>query len=166
MRARAVWRHRRGLTLIELAVAMALLVMLATLAIPSFAEMLQRQRLHAAAETLAADLAEARMRAAERARTLHITTAAGDGACWAIATGTDCDCRIAQACRIKAGQLGEFKGVSWNAVEPTTFTAEGQGQGALELRNARGQVLRLEVLPMGRARLCSPGGADPRHPAC
>lgn len=159
-------RLGRGLTLVELAIALVLVVTLAVLALPSFSDLMQRQRLRAAAETLAADMAEARLRAAERAKTLHITTAAGDDACWGITTGPNCDCRIAQPCRIKPGRLAEFKGVDWGATEATAFTPEGQGAGSLELRNAKGQVLRLEVSPMGRTRLCSPGGADPRHPAC
>jgi type IV fimbrial biogenesis protein FimT len=64
-------RRYAGLTLIELCAVLAVLALLSALALPSLGHRLDRQRLHAAAETLAADLADARFEAARRGQPLH-----------------------------------------------------------------------------------------------
>ena len=159
-------RRAGGLTLVELAVAIAILVTTATLAVPWLAEQAARQRVRAAAEALASDLQEARFAAAQRGATVHLTFAAGPSWCWAQSTTPDCDCRVTQACRTRVVADSDHRGVQLVQATTARFAADGTGQGSAELRSARGHLLRVEVGALGRARLCSPGGADPRHPAC
>lgn len=159
-------RTRRGLTLIELAVVMALLVTLATLALPSMVDTLARHRVRAAGEALVAEMADARFAAAQRQHAMHVGFATGADWCWALATAPACDCRVPQACRVKAMGAAQFKGVDLQASQDVQFEPGGRGSGHAELKSSRGHVLRAEVGPSGRPRLCAPGGVVPGVPAC
>ncbi len=152
-------RAAKGLTLIELAVVIALLVTLATLAIPSFADQLARHRARAAGEALLAELRETRYDAAQRQQTMHVSFAAGADWCWAVTQSAGCDCRVPQSCRVKAVGAAHFKGVELIAGDDARFEPAGTGSGHAELRSSRGHVLRVEVSPLGRSRLCAPGVA-------
>lgn len=166
IRSRRGVARAAGFTLVELAVAMAMLATLATLAYPSLAEWLAKRRVVAAAETLAGDLGDARLLAAQKARTVHVNFSSADAPCWALATSDGCDCRVPQACRLKARRLGEFRGVSLTGPASAQFSADGLGEGAAELRSARGHLLRVQVSRLGRANICAPVGGEARYPAC
>jgi type IV fimbrial biogenesis protein FimT len=160
----------RGLTLIELMVTLGLLAVLASLALPSFGAHLTRQRLKAAAEALAADLAEARLLAAQRGSPLHVHFDAGADWCWTVATASGCGCAGAQpACLLKTVAGRDHPGVALvqghdALFDPASGTAVGQGSA--ELRTARGERLRVELSRLGRARICSPGASLAAYPAC
>lgn len=155
-----------GLTLVELAVVIVLMAISATVAVPWFADQIARQRLRAAAEALAVDLQEVRHAAAHQGRPLHLSFAGGPDWCWARTTTPDCDCKVPQPCRSRAVGPADHRGVLLTTAQNASFDPTGTGRGSAELHSSRGQVLRVEVGPMGRTRICSPGGADPRLPAC
>jgi type IV fimbrial biogenesis protein FimT len=159
-------RRAAGLTLVELAVVLSLLAATATVAMPWFADQLARHRLRATAEALVGDLQEARFAAAQRGATMHLTFSTGTAWCWTLASSADCDCRIVQACRTRHVDGAEHRGVQLVSAQTASFSATGSGQGLAELRSPRGHALRVEVGALGRARLCSPEGSDPRYPAC
>ncbi len=166
MRRTGTTRSTRGLTLIELAVVIALVVTLVTLAVPGFADHLARHRLRAAGQALLAEMQEARYAAAQRQQTLHLSFAGGADACWSLALAPGCDCRVAQRCRLRAVPLAQYKGVELVDWEDAHFESTGTGAGHAALRSSRGHVLRVEVSPLGRSRLCSPGQAQPGVPGC
>ena len=85
-------RRRRGLTLLELSIVMAVLAILGALAVPSMAERLAGERLLSAASMYAADIADARHEAARRGQPLHVQASAGPAWCWAVATHAPCAC--------------------------------------------------------------------------
>jgi len=150
-------RQVRGLTLIEVVIALAVLVLLLTLALPSFDGQLQRQRLKATAQTLAADLAEARFEAAQRGQPLFIGIHGGADWCWAVTTTSGCGCQQPQACRLKVVSGAEVPGISLHPAPEITFDPGGSGLPAvLLLHSERGQTLRVELSPMGRVRVCAP----------
>jgi type IV fimbrial biogenesis protein FimT len=158
---------RRGLTLLELVIALAILAIVATLALPSFGAGAERTRLRLAAETLASDLAEARFEAAKAGRALHLPAQAGPAWCWAVATTPDCGCAAAAPCQLKAERAASHAGVTLVEVRAASFDPGGAatGGGAL-LRSGRGEELRVELSPLGRPRVCAPGGAVVGYPAC
>ena len=95
-----------GVTLIELMMGLAVLAILGALALPAMGSRLERQRLAMAAETLAADLTEARFEAARRGVGMQmnaLTSADGKQWCWTVAPAAasvapDCACALTRSC--------------------------------------------------------------------
>ncbi|MBX3603053.1 MAG: pilus assembly protein FimT [Rubrivivax sp.] len=166
-------RRALGLTLIELCMTLAVLAVLGALALPSFATRLDRQRLYTAAETLAADLADARFEAARRGQALHLVPqGSADAWCWAVATAPGCACGQPQACALKTVSATEHPGVRLLEARSVALAAEGLpvevGVAAL-LESRRGERLQVAISPAGRTRICAPGGArdaSARYPRC
>jgi type IV fimbrial biogenesis protein FimT len=161
-------RAARGLTLLELVIMLAVLVVLGTLSVPTIGARLARQRLDAAAEQLAADLANARFEAARRGQVLHLQTSAGTDWCWAVATTADCGCAAIQACQLQRVPATAHRGVrlvaGWAARLEPAGTSEPTSVATFE--SGHGDRLRVDLLALGRARICSAAGPTNRYPAC
>ncbi len=67
------WRARRGFTLIELLVGLAVVAVIATLAVPSFRDMIEMQRLRGTNAQLVTDLQFARSEAVSRQDVVGVT---------------------------------------------------------------------------------------------
>ena len=159
---------QRGLTLLEITIALALLAVLGAVAVPSLGARLDQQRLHSAAEALVADVNEARFEAARQGRALHIVMQTGEPWCWAVATQENCLCGQAQACELRSAQQRDHGGVRLLAGQTLHLAANGQagGFGSATLESRRGNRLRVDVPLLGRPRICTLGGAATRYPAC
>ena len=159
-----------GLTLIELMVALGMLAVLMTLAVPSFGSIMARQKLKAAAEDLAMDLAEMRFQATQRGTTMHLHFSSGPNWCYALALSSGCDCRVSQACQLKTVRSSDRPGVLLVDSEDAAFAPlDGQvgAHGHATLQTTDGtQRLRVTVGPLGRARLCALGPAVSGYPVC
>jgi type IV fimbrial biogenesis protein FimT len=161
-------KKSRGLTLIELMIALAMLAVVASLAVPSFGAAADRTRLKAAAETLAADFADARLEAAQRGRPLHVAFSAGPGWCWAVAATPGCGCDQAQRCQLKverAADHGQIELVDARDARLDPSGPAAAGASAL-FRSAHGESLRVDLAPLGRAVICAPAAPVPGYPAC
>ena len=155
-RDRRPLRRGLGLTLLELAVALAVLALLVSMAVPSMASALQRHRLLAAAAHLAADVAEARHEAARSGLAVHLQPQAGADWCWSVARNPGCDCRLQQPCALRHSLARDHRGVDLLAAAPTRLDPQGMAQPAqLALLRAGDLALRVDVPAMGRARVCS-----------
>lgn len=160
---------RRGVTLIELMIALAIMVVLLSLALPSMLSGLQRQRLKGAAESLAADLNEARFEAARRGVNVHFGFTPGAEWCYAASVAPGCDCKSRQPCQIKAVRSEDHRHVGLVDAQGTMFTPDSGARtsgGTALLQSPGGDRLRVELSGMGRARICAPDGAMPGYPAC
>lgn len=151
---------RRGLTLIELAVALALTAMLVGMALPGFGAMVERHRLRSAAEDLAADLAEARDEAARRGSAVHVEFRTGDQWCYALALQPGSGCDGAQ--RLKTVRATEYPGLSLVDAQALVLDAGGasalSASGSVRFASRNGDQLRVRLTPLGRAALCAPAG--------
>lgn len=158
----------RGLTLIELAVILAVLAVLGSLAVPSLQARVQRERLHSLATHLASDLAEARFEAARSGRTVHVSATPGADWCWAVSAQPGCTCGQTASCADKLVRASEHPGMSLLAAAAVSIDAQGQVQGRLgaRLASARGDELQVDLQPLGRARICTRQGPSIRFPSC
>jgi type IV fimbrial biogenesis protein FimT len=157
-----------GFTLVELMLALAVLAILATLALPTFGGALERHRLRAAAEGLAADIAEARFEAARRGSALHLSFRTGESWCYAVATAAGCDCRRAQACQLKTVRADDLPGVQLAQAQDLRLEPDGTPGGPADaLWHARGgERLSVSATPLGRPRICSPDAGLAPYPRC
>lgn len=169
--ARARRRRRtRGLTLIELVIALGICAVLMSLAVPSFGQYLQRQRLKAAAQGLELDLREARFEAARRGSALFVSFQGGADWCYTLSTSADCDCHVQQACRLKVTRGSDLRGVQLLeartvSFDPATGQADQAGQTAV-WASTGGERVKVSVGAMGRPAVCTTEGSLPPFPAC
>lgn len=155
---------RRGATLVEAAVVVAIVAVLAAVATPSLQSLIQARRLDATATQLAADIQLARSQALARHEPVRLSLPAGAG-CWVIHTGGPAPgCTVAEA--IKSVQLAPADGVrlASNAgsllFDPVLGTSTPTA--TLRLADPRGREVRHVVNVLGRTRSCA---TDPSLPA-
>jgi type IV fimbrial biogenesis protein FimT len=163
-------RRPHGLTLIELMIGLGIAAVLMSLAVPSFQGYLQRNRLKAAAQGLELDLREARFEAARRSQPLHLVFKPGTEWCYAIATRPDCDCHVAQPCRLKTVRGRDLRGVqlleSHDArFDPASGTADLAGTAAL-WQAGQAERVRVSLSALGRPAVCVLDGSLPPLPGC
>lgn len=161
-------RWSQGLTMVELVIALAVMAVLGTLAVPSLVSRLDQQRLSTTAELLVSDIHEARFEAARQGRSLHIVMQPGNGWCWAVATSASCACGQAQACELRSARGPDHAGVVLVGGQNLQLLPTGQAQaaGSALLESRSGQQLRVEVQSMGRARICLARGASHQYSPC
>jgi len=163
-------RRARGLTLIELMMVLAVCAVLMSLAVPSFAQYLQRQRLKAAAQGLELDLHEARFEAARRGSALYVSFRDGPDWCYTLSLSAGCDCRVQQSCRLKATRGSELRGVQLLAArelrfDPVTGQVDAPGMAAL-WTGPSGERVQVSVGALGRPASCTLQGTLPPLPSC
>ena len=163
-------RRPQGLTLIELMIGLSIAAVLMSLAVPSFQAYLQRNRLKAAAQGLELDLREARYESARRSQPLHLVFKGGTDWCYAITTAPDCDCHVAQACRLKTVRGRDLRGVqlleSHDArFDPASGTADFSGTAAL-WQASQAERVRVTLSALGRPSVCVLDGSLPPLPGC
>jgi type IV fimbrial biogenesis protein FimT len=158
----------RGVTLLELIVCMAILAVLGTLALPSMHDRLSRERLSNAAEALAGDLSDARFEAARRGAPLHIELSLGADWCWSVAAAPGCACGPPQSCQLKAVRAADHPGVRLVSGRGAMLDAQGVSSTPLgaTFDSAMDESVRVDLLALGRARVCSLHGSSKRYPPC
>ena len=171
---------QRGLTLVELAVAVAVAAVLASSAGPSLADFIAARRLDGVATQLATDIQFVRTDAVARNQPLRLSFfATAEGSCYLVHTGATAQCScpatVAAQCsgdavQLKAVQLpaGERIAVSANAASILFDPLHGTSSPTATLRvvGTNGRAVHHIVNLMGRVRSCSPLGAMPGYRAC
>ncbi len=165
-----------GVTLIELMMGLAVLAILGALALPAMGSRLERQRLALAAETMAADLTEARFEAARRGLGMQLQalgSADGTQWCWLVApasggTRADCGCAQTRSCGHRSVAATDHPGVKMKQGRQVLLSADGAAVAstAAVFESPRGDRLQVDMLALGRARICSPAALVGRYPAC
>ncbi|MGZ8259556.1 MAG: GspH/FimT family pseudopilin [Caldimonas sp.] len=171
--------RQRGLSLLEVAIVVAIIAIVGATAVLSFTALFDSRRLDGAATRLAADVQFVRGEAIARNRTLRLSIAAGaDASCWIVHTGSAADCSCAapgaacsgDALAIRSVVLpnAERVGVAGNVASIAFDPLHGTSTptGTLRLTDARGRSIHHVVNVLGRVRSCSPGGAVAGYPTC
>lgn len=167
--------HRQGgISLIELALVLAISAILLTIAAPAFTGMLDSHRLSSATSALHAHLYQARSEAIKRNQRVRVSFATSEGgASWCFGMGSDsaCDCMEAGSCLLggkeRTVSSAAYPGV---LIDPHIsspgdhFTFESVRwimagtYGHVRFATATGKQTRVIVSRMGRMRTCSPAG--------
>jgi type IV fimbrial biogenesis protein FimT len=173
-------RPQHGLTLLELAIVVAITAIVAATAAPSFTALIDTRRLDGAATRLAADIQLARSEAIARNQPLRLSLLTDTGAsCWIVHSGAPADCRCsddagavcgAGARTIKSVVLASSERVSvaGNVASIVFDPLHGTSTptGTLRLVGARGGAVHHVVNVVGRVRSCSPEGTVPGYSPC
>jgi type IV fimbrial biogenesis protein FimT len=161
--------------LLELAIALAIAVLLAAMAVPSLNELVTRQRLHAAAEHLRADVALARREAGNRGMPVHRVFRPGSSWCYLLATDPGADCRQDAPPAPGSGVIKRVRGADQPGVlllAAQAMTVDSRtggspgGGGSAQFAISTGQQLLVRLGPLGHASLCASGAPLPGTPAC
>lgn len=161
--AAPAWRPDRGLTLIELLVAVAIIALSATLAAPDIATMVASYKVRTAAEGLLNGLNYARAEAIRRNSAVSFALAPGG---WSVA-------QVSPATSLQTHTSSDAVAVtSDNAAGSVTFLPTGMVQAGSQLRQLTvasavdaADTRRINVFGGGLIRMCDPGvtaAADPR----
>ncbi len=153
---------QKGVTLIEVLVGLFLLVIAGMLAMPSFSEYLERQRLKAAAEGLASSLNLARSESLAQQRFMYVQLA-GQGSerwCYAVSPEAKCDCFSAGCEAVQRSDSTRLTGVTLGSTSRSTFrfnwkngSATGANGTASFVGQKSGQQLCVVLSNLGRVRI-------------
>lgn len=167
-------RRHHGFTLLEAAIVIAVLGIIAAVAVPSYGSMLARQQLRAAGAHLALDLRIAREEALRSGRSVFVSSR-GSGAawCWGVSRDSPCDCQSgstkdgqggAPACSVGRGEVSDYPLVELGRADTLEFQP-GLGRalsaGTVELKTRKKHSLQVQVNVLGRAHLCGPDAPKP-----
>jgi Tfp pilus assembly protein FimT len=123
-------RQRKGITLIELLVMLAIVLISTLLAIPLFTSLMQHYRITTAADELYATLQYARTEAVKRNTSVYVSVTTGDTWCYGINTGSTCSCSTAGSCNLGS--------VSAPAAQLLSLSATGLSSNAFYFDNTHG----------------------------
>jgi type IV fimbrial biogenesis protein FimT len=173
---RAAAARSRGVTLLELMVGLAVLAILGALALPAMGQRMDRQRLAVAAETLAADLTDGRFEAARRGLGMSLSAVPASGGrpwCWTLSTTNgsspgDCVCAQTRSCGHRSVSGLDHPGVKMTQGRQVLLAADGSALRATAavFESRQGERLRVDMLALGRSRICSLTAVYGRYPAC
>lgn len=174
-------RSHRGFTLIELMIVIALVAIVATLAAPSFTNMLARKRVEGVTAELATDFQYAKSEAVGRNADVRVTFV--DSKCYVIhrtslavstcvTTGTGL-LKTMQLDAESTASIAPNNGLSYVSFEPVrgvaTNDASPAGDASINVTSSVGSwTLRSIVTPLGRVQTCTPSGTGqvPGYAAC
>ena len=173
-------KRQHGVSLLELAIVMVVLAIVAATAAPSMAGFIETRRLDGAATRLASDIQFVRSEALARNRPLRLSFRSHAAAsCWIVHTGiaAQCDCP-APGPAVCTGGAVEIKTVQLPTPERITLIPNvgsiafdplhgtSTPAGTLRLVASSGRAVHHVVNVMGRARSCSPSGAVAGYRPC
>jgi type IV fimbrial biogenesis protein FimT len=151
-----------GVTLIEVLIGLVLLLVAGLIAVPSFTDYLERQRLKSAAESLAASLNLARSEALAQQQFMYVQLA-GQGTgrwCYAVSNESKCDCFSSACAPVQRMDSTNLPGIELGSSSRSVFrfnwkngSATGANGTASFVGRQGGQQLCVVLSNLGRVRI-------------
>lgn len=167
-----------GFSLVDAAVALAIVSVAIGACLPNFGAMRDRRQLEGAASQLETEMQLARSAAVAMNQSVRLTFSEASGAsCYVVHTGAAnaCSCNVdgTASCSSGAQALRNARLVGALSVSSNAASLVFDGDhgtvtptATIELRNRRDEAIRLVVNIMGRIRACSLGQAHSGMPRC
>ncbi|PKM36572.1 MAG: hypothetical protein CVV06_10380 [Gammaproteobacteria bacterium HGW-Gammaproteobacteria-10] len=161
----------QGFTLLEALITIAIAAIILVLAVPSYRDVLERNRVREAVESLSADIKLARTEAIKRSADVTLSVDNTEW-CYGIGTGVTCDCTAAVGdtdfCNIKIVNGAQFQDITFNGNNVTFEFRRGTpiavSSSTISSANYGAQV---DVNPVGLVTICSSGARSLIHyPDC
>jgi len=160
-----------GITLLEGLMVIAILGIVTAAAVPSYQEMIERNRLKQVAESFKSDLQFARTEAIKRSMKIKVSRTTGNAGAWCYGlTSKTASCACNQT-NSAAADYCEIKRVSGADFSVTTMRADGGGTETFDFR--RGTIgndseifstsnYEIQVVfgQVGRVRICTPSAGN------
>lgn len=151
--------NNKGYTLIEVMLVIVLIGILATIAVPSFNDMLERNHIKLVTEALSDDLKLARAEAIKRSDNV---TLAFTNSCYGItAGGIACICATAGSCTIKSVDYNQFTGITMAGNDVTFSFRRGTTTSAFSIISViSSNHYQTNVISenIGKVSICAIGG--------
>lgn len=156
-----------GLTLLELLMTISILLLLVTLGAPAITSIQKNLQLRGAAETSYFALQQARSAAITQNTDVTVAFKAGKTWCAALSDNGECDCSIAQQCKLNGVEhkvsfvdyhFVELSKVNFGQDNQTVFDANrglAIGHAGSLIFSDGGRQLKLILSNMGRVRICA-----------
>lgn len=179
-----------GFTLIEMMVTIVIAGILIALAVPSFLDAIDRNRLKGVAETFRSDLELMKLESVKRSAIVSLSIRNDNPSvgtwCYGLSQSLSCDCS-ASSCTLdgvsRVVRSDDWRGVIITApatTAPTPFdfrieqirgsvtTSVALANNRIRLTSSRGKELDIQVNPLGRFTICSPSGSSnvTGYPTC
>jgi len=154
-------KKEQGFTLVELMVTIAIVGIIASMAVPSFSKMLERNRIKEAGQSLKADLLFARTEALKRSQAVAVSRITGDNGAWCygLTTNASCDCSATPStCEIKTVPGSSFSQTNIKSVfvANTIFDSRrGTSANANTCFSTTNYTLKVKTSNVGRSLICT-----------
>lgn len=164
---------QQGITLIEIMVVITIIGILTAIGVPSYQDMIERNQLKQAAESLKSDMQFARTEAIKRSVDVVVSRTPGNAGAWCygLNTATACDCGTVGSCTIKT-VLGSDFGSAVNMASANNNSSFDHrrgttGAGGITFSTSH-YAARVFFGDVGRVRICTPSGSTglSGYPAC
>jgi type IV fimbrial biogenesis protein FimT len=176
-------RAGAGLTLIEMLVTLAVLIVLTATAIPLVSKMREKQRITAATEAVTAQITLAKSESAKRSADIYVAIHTGSD--WAVGVsetsgcdpeGTDCILKYYESDgssvnRVHTRDSSDYPGTTIENSSPSEISIDPvrgtMTQGTVKITSDDYEI-DIKTSTFGRVRICSPSGTTKvgRYPDC
>jgi type IV fimbrial biogenesis protein FimT len=176
-----VQKSSQGLTLLELAISLAIVAVLLVLAVPSFQRLHESHQMNRALLELSGAVQQAQLYAIMHHQSIRLSAYNNDtSTCYVVHTGTkeNCQCTPPAGSTCTAADAKVIQTIASAQLEPIETHFNGASMlfgavygtstpaGTFTLKTQSGRVVHYVVNMMGRGRACSPGGQMPGYVSC